>query len=132
MALTLARELATQGAAAGFARPQAIVPVPGAGKHWRSYDLLPLISQELSRSVGVPVLRILGRHPGRPPQVELDFRGRREGLAKYIYVEEGVKIDGGIVWLVDDVYTTGATADACAKALMEAGACSVYLLVLAT
>ncbi len=63
--------------------------------------------------------------------MELNLKGRLEGLEDYIYLEQGTEFADSIIWLVDDVYTTGATADACARALLAVGARSVYLLVLA-
>ncbi|HCX78667.1 MAG TPA: hypothetical protein DG577_04560 [Firmicutes bacterium] len=131
VALELARELAALAVAAGFARPAAVVPVPGAGKSWRNFDIIALICKELTRTTGAPTRSVLGRRPGRPPQVELNLKGRLEGLEDYIYLEQGTEFADSIIWLVDDVYTTGATADACARALLAVGARSVYLLVLA-
>lgn len=131
VALELARELAALAAAAGFARPGAVVPVPGAGKSWRNFDIIALLCRELTRTAEAPTRAALARRPGRPPQVELNFKGRLEGLEDYIYIRQETEFAGAIIWLVDDVYTTGATADACAKALLAAGARSVYLLVLA-
>ena len=40
-------------------------------------------------------------------------------------------VRGRVILLVDDVFTTGATADACARVLKQAGASTVYLLTLA-
>lgn len=125
VAKELAREMGALALAADFIPPDAVVPVPGAGKSWRNFDIIAMICRELAMATGAPIRRVLLRMPGRPPQVELNFKGRLEGLEDYIYIEEGTEI-GGIVWLVDDVYTTGATADACAKALLKAGVCSVY------
>ena len=42
------------------------------------------------------------------------------------------RVEGRSVLLIDDIYTTGATADSCSKALLEAGASEVYLLTLAS
>lgn len=131
VALELARELAALAKEGGFARPQAVVPAPGAGENRRSFDLLALLCRELARSAGAPVREFLARRPGRLPQVKLDLRGRLEGLEDYIYLKKGADPGGPVLWLVDDVYTTGATADACAGALMAGGARSVYLLTLA-
>lgn len=131
VALELARELAALAAAAGFTRPGAVVPVPGASMSWRNFDVIALICRELTRTAGAPTRAVLARLPGRPPQVELSFKGRLEGLEDHIYIKEETEFAGAIIWLVDDVFTTGATADACAKALLAAGARSVYVLVLA-
>lgn len=130
-AMELARELAKLAKAAGFARPEAVVPAPSASRHWRYYDLTILMGKVLSEATGAPLRRVLVRRPGRMPQVMLNRRQRLEGLEAYIYLPaDTAKFKGGVVWLVDDVYTTGATADACAGALLAAGARSVYLIVL--
>lgn len=131
VAQELARELAGLAAAAGFALPGAVVPVPGAAKHWRSYNLVNLLCHELAQSSGAPVAKVLARRPGRAPQVQLSRHQRLEGLENYIYLCNQIDLKGALIWLVDDVYTTGATADACAAALLAAGARSVYVLVLA-
>lgn len=131
VALELVQELAMLAAAAGFALPKAIIPVPGAVKSWRNFDIVELACRQLSKTTGVSTLQALARRPGRPPQVELNRRQRLEGLEDYIYLQKKADFAGGVIWLVDDVFTTGATADACAGALMAAGARSVYVLVLA-
>lgn len=129
VALELALELANLAAQAGFAPPQVVVPAPSADRHWRNFDVVNLICQELARSADAPVRELLARRRGRPPQVQLNRNQRLEGLEDYIHVQAEPPAQG-LVWLVDDVYTTGATAHACADALLAAGARSVYLLVL--
>ncbi|HOC06831.1 MAG: ComF family protein [Bacillota bacterium] len=130
VARELARELAALAKASGFPLPRAVVPVPGAGKNWRNFDIIAMMCKELAVTAGAPIQKVLLRRPGRPPQVELNYKGRLEGLEDYIYTAEGTMLEG-TVWLVDDVYTTGATADACARALLVTGAGRVYLFVLA-
>lgn len=130
VAVELGQALVTAAQAAGLARPALVTPAPAASRSWRNYDLLGLLAGELARANGAPFTAALGRRPGRPPQVELSLRGRIEGLAEYIYVLPAIA-PRGVVWLVDDVYTTGATADACAQVLLAAGARSVFLLTLA-
>ncbi|MGX8773647.1 MAG: ComF family protein [Bacillota bacterium] len=59
---------------------------------------------------------------------------RRLALRDAFAVEQRLRrrIEGRSVLLIDDIYTTGATADACSKTLLEAGASEVYLLTLAS
>lgn len=127
--MQLAGELASLAGEVGFTLPQAVVPAPSAGRHWRYFDAVGVVARELSRSTGAPVVEALARRRGRPPQVFLSRSQRMQGLDDYIYAVN-FNLDG-VIWLVDDVYTTGATADACAKALLNAGASRVLVLVLA-
>lgn len=129
VAMELARELARLAKAAGFSLPQAVAPAPAARKHWRYFDAVELVATELARSTGAPLVKALARRPGRAPQVLLTRRQRLQGLEDYIYAPKN-NLEGAI-WLVDDVYTTGATADACAGALLAAGARRVLVFVLA-
>lgn len=58
-------------------------------------------------------------------------RARRRNVLGVFKVPEPLLVRGSNILLVDDVLTTGATADACARALKRAGAAKVQILALA-
>jgi predicted amidophosphoribosyltransferase len=61
----------------------------------------------------------------------MDERGRRESVEKSFEVKNARLIKGEKILLVDDVFTSGATASACAKILKEKGASEVFVLTIA-
>ncbi|MDQ3806373.1 MAG: ComF family protein, partial [Acidobacteriota bacterium] len=61
----------------------------------------------------------------------MDRRARRETVEDAFRVVRPRLVEGQRVLLVDDVFTTGATASACARALRAAGAAEVYVLTVA-
>ncbi|HEX8721300.1 MAG TPA: hypothetical protein VF736_11760 [Pyrinomonadaceae bacterium] len=61
----------------------------------------------------------------------MDARARRESVADSFAVPRPRLVRGESVLLIDDVFTTGATASACARALLEAGARRVFVLTAA-
>ena len=61
---------------------------------------------------------------GNLPQHTLDFKSRVDNV-KGIYAANG-SLEGKIIVLVDDIRTTGATMNECAKVLKKAGAREVY------
>lgn len=75
--------------------------------------------------------RLLTRIRPTIPQTGLDRRHRRTNLAHAFSVPNPGDIAGKCVLVVDDVYTTGATADACARVLRAAGADRVDVLSVA-
>jgi ComF family protein len=58
-------------------------------------------------------------------------KGRRRNVLGAFKVPDGARVAGKRILLLDDVLTTGATAEACARALKRAGASKVYVLALA-
>ena len=60
-------------------------------------------------------------------QFELTPKGRRRNLQGAFRVEDGSMLAGREVLLVDDIYTTGATARACSRVLRQAGATKVWV-----
>lgn len=110
----------------------AIVPVPMAGsrERRRGYNQSELLAREIGRCTGIPVAgRALVRRPG-PSQVEqLDEAARRANVRDAFAA--GREPVGDRLLLVDDVMTTGATLDACARVLRSAGADRVYGLTFA-
>jgi ComF family protein len=112
----------------------ALVPVPLAGRRRRSrgYNQSELLARELSRRCGLPVNRgLLIRRRATPPLARAaDEAARRAAVEGAFAVRPEAKPAGALL-LVDDVMTSGATLDACARALVTAGHGPVYALTFA-
>lgn len=113
----------------------AIVPVPL--HYWRyvgrRYNQAALLAGALARAGGIPLLNALARTRATAPQSGLRKKKRAENVAGAFAVPEAMRerIRGKTVLLVDDVYTTGATLNACAAALFDARARDVRVVTLA-
>ena len=108
-----------------------IVPVPASGKG-RGYNIPYLLAKPIARGLGLPILQsALRRGRTDRPQARLSA-GQRLLNAKGAFLPGmDCSVQGLRVLLVDDVITTGATAAACADALLLAGAKSVWAVSLA-
>ena len=137
LALPLARALAAEAGPwlEGLRRrdsPPALVPIPlHRGRLLRrGYDQAGLLSRALSHATGLPLRSALLRRV-RPTrrQVGLTEAQRTENLHQAFAVT--APLPASPLLLVDDVLTTGATAQAASDALRAAGARAVYVLTLA-
>jgi ComF family protein len=110
-----------------------IVPVPL--HRWRllsrAYNQAALLARALARISGKPVIAdALLRTKRTPSQGQFNREGRHRNVARAFVVSRAVAVAGKKVLLIDDVLTTGATADACARALLAGGTRRVDVLVL--
>lgn len=106
----------------------AVVPVP---LHvFRQYRRGFNQAAELSRHLGVPVLDCLRRTRSTVTQTDLPESRRHANVRGAFTLKRRVPA-GSVLVVVDDVSTTGATVDACAKVLLEAGAREVRALTAA-
>jgi ComF family protein len=111
-----------------------VVPVPldGGRRKERGYNQAELIARPLARLLGIPFRScLLVRTRPRPNQLRLTRRERWETVRGAYATLEGAQVDKLRVLLVDDVFTTGATLDACSRALKGAGAARVVGLTVA-
>ena len=99
-------------------REAPLVPVPAAPERRRArgFDPAALIAARLSRRTGRPVAACLSRPRGDARQVGRRRGGRRGGPAIV-----AIRPPPDVAILIDDVHTTGATLDACARALRRSG-----------
>jgi ComF family protein len=112
----------------------AIVPVPlHRQKHKdRGFNQVDLFAQPLARRLRLPYRPVLlMRSRPRPEKHLLRQEERWEAVRGAFVMRQGGRVDNLRVLLLDDVMTTGATLDACARALREAGARSVLGLTIA-
>jgi len=109
----------------------APVPLGLARKAERGYNQAALLARPIALSLGLEYRSNLVRR-GRETrsQVGLSAAARRENVAGAFWAKPK-HLHGKCVLLVDDVLTTGATVNACAQAIVEAGADCVYGLTLA-
>ena len=108
-----------------------VVPVP---LHFlRQYRRGFNQADDLARHLPVPILRALRRRRATASQTDLPEVQRRKNVRDAFAVRRSARrrIAGAIVVLVDDVSTTGATLDACARVLLDAGAKEVRALTAA-
>ena len=102
------------------------VPVHTRKKKYRGYNQAQLIANKISKALKVPLYSdYLVRITDTNPQKELDDRQRMKNLKNAFKIAENVvKLD--TVLLVDDIYTSGATMEACTIALKDVGVGKVY------
>jgi len=112
----------------------AVVPVPlDRGRlRERGYNQAELIAKPLAGLLGIPFRSyLLVRTRPRPNQLRLTRRERWETVRGAYATHKTARVDKLRVILVDDVFTTGATLDACSRALKGAGAARVVGLTVA-
>jgi ComF family protein len=125
-------ELVTKDPAAFQADVVVPVPLHTTRLRERGYNQAELIARPLARHLGLPLRSyLLVRTKPRPDKLKLTRRERWRTVRGAYATQEGARIDRARVLLVDDVFTTGATLDACARALKRAGASRVAAVTVA-
>jgi ComF family protein len=112
-----------------------LIPVPlhPSRERERGYNQSALIARAVGERLGVPVEeRVLQRLKNTQTQTRLSAPERTANVAGAFRVRIPETVAGRRIALVDDVVTTGATADACAEALLTTGASEVLLFALAS
>lgn len=95
----------------------------------RKFNQAELLARKVSRITGISLFQTLVKSEPTEPQAELSREERLENVRGSFDYEE--TIDHDRVLLIDDVFTTGSTADECSRVLKEAGAERVYVATLA-
>jgi ComF family protein len=110
----------------------AIVPVPMAGvrRRRRGYNQAELLARDVSRSTAIPLATGAVVRSSGPAQVDQPDADSRRRNVRGAFRPGRTRVTGDVL-LLDDVSTTGATMDACARALRAAGADRVYGLTFA-
>ncbi|HRK24102.1 MAG TPA: ComF family protein [Beijerinckiaceae bacterium] len=134
--LDLARPMGGLMAVAGkdvLAGADALVPVPLHWTRllWRRFNQAEVLADWVGRESGLAVLaRTLRRRKHTPQQVGLSRPQRIANLqgAFVVRPDQAAGIEGKHLVLIDDVHTTGATLNACARVLRRAGAARIDVL----
>ncbi|GAA4715212.1 hypothetical protein GCM10023325_09210 [Sphingomonas lutea] len=108
-----------------------LVPVPlHRGRMWRrGFNQSALVARELERRLAIRMDPFALRRVKRtPPLKGMSRQQRARAVAGAFMVPDKAAVAGRTVILVDDVLTTGSTAEACARTLQRAGAERVELI----
>jgi len=111
-----------------------LVPVPlhHVRRRDRGYNQSAVLAKELGRKLGLKShAKLLQRIRPTTTQTNLTAKERLSNVSDAFRYQPGRHLTGRRVLLVDDVMTTGATVNACAKALKKGGAASVHVITAA-
>ena len=116
-----------------FSNIDIVCPIPLHRKRKleRGFNQSHIIAQCVSREYGIMLQQVCKRVVQTQQQAGLSRLDRLRNLQNAFEVDKKRSIQGNIVLLVDDVFTTGATMESCAHTLMESGAKAVYGFTLA-
>lgn len=108
------------------------VPMTKRAEKKRGYNQSKLLAEALAKRVNLPITDCLIKDKETERQATLDKNKRLKNLQDAFKVADKSNIKGKSVVIVDDVTTTGATAQAVAYKLKKAGAIKVYLITVAS
>ncbi len=111
-----------------------IIPVPlsEARIKWRGYNQAQLLAEGVSEKIGVPLnTETLIKVKETEVQANLTLQERQKNLQECFKVLDKYSVRGKRILLIDDVMTTGSTANACAHELKKAHADRVLVLTIA-
>ena len=111
-------------------RPDIIIPVPmyEPKKRTRGYNQAESFAEELSRLTGIPVdKKLVKRVKDTTPQKSLNPEERKNNLKSAFQIQKN-SVQYSHALVVDDIYTTGSTAEAVAQELIKKGVRQVYVL----
>ena len=112
-----------------------IIPVPlhPSRECERGFNQALVLAEEVAHLSQLPLDEhsLARRSQTRMHRAGMDAKARRQSLTDAFTVRHPKLIEGKSVLLVDDVFTTGATASACASVLADAGADGVFVLTIA-
>ena len=128
--------LMTEAGKALLADASLLVPVPLHRLRFfvRRFNQAALLAKEIGVLTDVPVgYEVLARVKATRPQVRLTRAERADNLARAFVVpdHQRLHVAGRHILIIDDVMTSAATGNACARTLLKAGAAAVDLLVFA-
>lgn len=124
-----------------------VVPVPLHRRklHKRGYNQAALLASEVARYLNIPMADVLVRTEYTEPMSRLTGAERGMNLVRHgsgesdneetvfaVKPSKRCNLNGKRILLIDDIYTTGATVDACAAELKKHGAVQVFVLTLAS
>ena len=112
-------------------RIEAVVSVP---THWkrrfnRPFHAADALASVVARKVSLPHVPVLRRVRAGPRQIGLSHTERSANVRGAFSIRKGVTLRNARLLLIDDVRTTGATLEECAKVLRRGGAAEVYAAV---
>ena len=106
------------------------VPVHATRKKTRGFNQAEILARVIGKKLEIPVMpEMLVRNKKTLPQKDLSAAERLKNLSGAFAageIPEGIRS----VILVDDIYTTGSTIEACARALRASGISRVYFVVI--
>ena len=110
------------------------VPLHSSKMKIRGYNQSELIAKYISGKLNIPYMDVLKRIKNTNKQSSQTKEDRRKNLKNAFAIKQSKKFTAIInssVLLVDDIYTTGSTANECAKALIDYGVSKVYVITIA-
>ena len=117
-----------------FASCDLVIPVPlhRARHRERGFNQSEVLAEGISQAINLPLAKeILKRKKNTKDQTYLNAQQRTENVRDAFLVTQPARVDNKAVILVDDVMTTGATLNECARMLEKAGAERILAVTLA-